>query len=88
MKNLVGIKTFLFYTHFYSVYFFLDPLLIEKYLQNIRVVFNQSFVTTVFHALHLGLNVPYIDIQRAIDHCQYRLVTFEITNYIKVNIHF
>lgn len=69
------------------MFFCIDPLLIEKYLQNIKVVFNQSFVTTVFHALHLGLNVQHTDIQRAIDHCQYRLVTFEITNYIKVNIY-
>ncbi|VVC33882.1 Hypothetical protein CINCED_3A021397 [Cinara cedri] len=61
-----------------------DPMLMDKYLHKVKLVYNHSYVTTVFHALHLGFNVPYMDIQRAVDRCQHRLVSFEITDYLKV----
>jgi hypothetical protein len=60
-------------------------MLLDKYLYKIQIVYDRSLVTTVFHALHLGLNVQYLDIQRAVDRCQHRLITFDITDYLKVN---
>lgn len=59
-------------------------MFLEKYLCKIRVIYDRSLVTTVFQALHLGLNVQYMDIQRAVDRCQHRLISFDITDYIKV----
>lgn len=66
--------------------FLVDPLLLEKYLHKIQDVYDRSLVTTVFHALHLGLNVQYLDIQRAVDRCQHRLITFDITDFLMVRI--
>lgn len=56
----------------------------DKYLHKIQEAYNRSLVTTVFHALHLGINVMYVDIQRAIDLCQHRKISFDITDYMKV----
>lgn len=60
--------------------------LLDKYINRIQLVYDRSLVTTVFHALHLGLNVRCLDIQRAVDRCKHRLITFDITDYIKVRI--
>lgn len=76
------------YLFFTSTVFLVDPLLLNKYLQKIQIVYDRSLVTTVFHALHLGLNVRCLDVQRAVDKCQHRLITFDITDYIKVKIIF
>lgn len=59
-------------------------MLLDKYLHKIQVMYDRSFVTTVFHALHLGLDVPNMDIQHTIDRCTYKLISFDITDYIKV----
>lgn len=75
------LNKFLFYLFFI---FSVDPMLLDKYLNKIQVVYDRSLVNTVFHALHLGLNVQYSDIQRAVDQCQHRLISFDITDYIKV----
>lgn len=70
------------------IFFSTDPLLVDKYLKKIHVIYDRTFVTTVFHALHLGLNVRHVDIQHAINQCQKRSVTFDITDYIKVPLFF
>jgi len=77
---ILGLIFFFLNKTFVSV----DPMFLEKYLYKIRVIYDRSLVSTVFQALHLGLNVRYMDIQRAVDRCQHRLISFDITDYIKV----
>lgn len=59
-------------------------MLVDKYLNKIEIIYDQSLVTTAFYALHLGLNVKSLDFQRILDRCQHRVISFDITEYLKV----
>lgn len=58
--------------------------MLDKYLLRIQQAYDRCLVTTVFRALHLGLDVRYLDVQCAVDRCQHQLITFDITDYIRV----
>ncbi|XP_050530001.1 KICSTOR complex protein SZT2-like isoform X2 [Daktulosphaira vitifoliae] len=61
-----------------------DGTILDKYLLKVQQAYDRCLVTTVFRALHLGLDVRYLDVQCAVDRCQHQLITFDITDYIRV----
>ncbi|XP_050434218.1 uncharacterized protein LOC126841666 isoform X2 [Adelges cooleyi] len=61
-----------------------DETILDRYLVKIQQAYDRCLVTTVFRALHLGLDVRYLDVQCAVDRCQHQMMTFDITDYIKV----
>lgn len=68
------------------IFFLENQSFLTDFLHDVNLVFNQSFVTTVFRALYLGMDVQHVDVQRAVDNCQNRLISFDITDYLKVRI--